>query len=156
MRQWQYYIIDPSGNSYQVENGIVVAIGNYKPLGQTPIGWQNLSLVWERSAEKYGLTRTFSLPLGFVIEGQSILTYLNWKNNFEQQVFLLINRRTLYIDTNEYYFWYKFFYKGELDFSTYNYDDENAKAAINIMEGGLSKLLNADWDTVYEIPCDQN
>jgi hypothetical protein len=155
MRQWQYYIIDPSGNSYQVENGIVVAIGNYKPLGQTPIGWQNLSLVWERSAEKYGLTRTFSLPLGFVIEGQSILTYLNWKNNFEQQVFLLINRRTLYIDTNEYYFWYKFFYKGELDFSTYNYDDENAKAAINIMEGGLSKLLNADWDTVYEIPCDQ-
>lgn len=155
LNEWAYYLLAPGGAAYRVENGMIVAIGDHKPLEHSPIGWDDLSLAWERSTEKYGLTRSFTLPLGFVIEGQSILTYLNWKNNFEQQIYLLINRRTLYIDTNEYYFWHKFFYKGELDFSTYNYDDENAKATINVMEGGLSKQLNANWDTVYEIPCDQ-
>lgn len=152
MKEWSYHIIDPAGQVYQIENGIVVARGNYKSMANTPIGWQDISLIWERSTDKFGLTRAFSLPLGFVVEGQSILTYLNWTKNFEQQVNLLINRKKLYIDTTQFYFWYKFFYKGELDFSTYNYDDENAKANVNIMEGGLSKLLNADWDTLYEIP----
>ena len=155
MKDWHYTIIDPSGAVYQIENGIVVARANYKSLSNTPLGWSDISLLWERSTDKYGLTRTFSLPLGFVIEGQSILTFLNWKKNFEQTIYLLINKKTLYLDTDEFYYWYKFFYKGELDFSTYNYDDENAKAQINVMEGGLSKLLNADWDTEYEIPCDQ-
>jgi hypothetical protein len=149
MRDWAYYIITPEGQSYQIENGMVVAIGNYKPLQNTPIGWQDISLLWQRSSTKFGLTRSFSLPLGFVIEGQSILTYLRWTGNFERRLFLLINRKTLYIDTNEYYFWYKFFYKGELDLSTYKYDNENARVDVNVMEGGLSKQLNANQDTVF-------
>lgn len=149
MKDWAYYILTPDGKSYQIENGMVVAIGNYKPVDSSPIGWQDITFVWERSATKYGLTRTFSLPLGFVIDGQSILSYLNWTNNFEQQLNLLINRRTLYIDTTNYYYYYKYFYKGELDLSTYNYSDDNQQANVNVMEGGLSKKLNAFQDTVY-------
>lgn len=156
MNDWAYYINTSSGQSYQIENGIVVAIGNYKPIQHSPVGWADISLIWERSATKYGLTRSFSLPLGFVIDGQSILSYLNWSNNFEQQLNLLINRKTLYIDTTNYYFYMKFFYKGEIDLSTYNYDDDSAKASVNVMEGGLSKQLNASQDTVYTFPLTDN
>ena len=152
MREFTYYITDKTGNSYQVENGMVVAIGNYKPMEHAPLSWQDMLISWERSESKYGIARNFSLPLGFVIDGLSILSYLNWSNNFEQQVNLLINRRTLYIDTNQYYFYYKYFYKGELDFSTYEYDNESSKAQIAIMEGGLSKLLKAGEATMREIP----
>jgi len=151
MREWNYHIIDAAGRSYQIDNGMVVAIGNYKPMSHTPIGWQDIQIAWERSQSKYGIARNFSLPLGFVIDGLSILSYLNWSNNFEQQVNLLINRRTLYIDTTNYYFYYKYFYKGELDFSTYEYDNDTQKAQVGIMEGGLSKLLKANGDTEYEI-----
>lgn len=149
MREWNYYILTTSGQAYQIEGGIVVARGNYKPLANSPIGWDTISIVWERSATKYGITRTFTLPLGLVIESQTIITYLNWTGNFEQQLNLLINRRVLYIDTDKYYFWYKFFYKAELDLSTYKYDNENARADVSVMEGGLSKQLNANQDTIY-------
>lgn len=156
LNEWSYYILTPGGQSYQIENGIVVAIGNYKPLEHTPIGWQDISLIWERSSTKYGLTRSFTLPLGFVIEGQTILTYLRWTGNFERQLSLLINRRTLYLDTNQYYYWYKFFYKGDIDLSTYKYDDDNSRADVQIMEGGISKQLNANQDTIFEVPIDPN
>lgn len=149
MNDWEYYILTPGGQTYQIENGMVVAIGNYRPVAHTPIGWQDISIIWERSASKYGLTRAFTLPLGFVIDGLSILSYLNWTGAFEQQVNLLINRKTLYIDTTTYYFYMKKFYKGELDLSTYNYDDDTQKANVNVMEGGLSKLLNAYQDVQY-------
>lgn len=153
---WRYSLCDPlTGNTYQVENGIVVSKGNYKPLDHTPIGWQDILIGFERDMDKFGINRTFTLPLGFVIEGVAILSYLKWTKNFDQRVTLLIQRKELYIDTTHYYFWYKYFYKGELDFTTYKYDDAQQRVDISITEGGITKLLKANEGTDYEIPLDE-
>ncbi len=154
--EWRYCLCDPiTGNCYQVENGIVVARGNYKSLDHSPISWQDITLGWERNLDKFGINRNFTLPLGFVIEGLAIVSYLKWTKNFDQRVSLLIQRKTLYIDTTNFYFWYKYFYKGELDFTTYKYDDVQQRADINITEGGITKLLKANEGTEYAIPLNE-
>ncbi len=152
-KEWLYYLIDSLGKSYRVENGLVVAQSSRKPLHFTPDGWQTISIAWERNLTKWGVNRNFSLPLGFVLDGADILNFLFNTKNFEEKVFLLIQKQNLFISPAEYYFWYKFFYKGELDLSTIE-QDEN-KTTVSIMEGSLSKDLKANENTPYEIPVDE-
>lgn len=152
-REWLYYLLDNTGKSYRKENGLVVAKTTPKPLSYTPTGWEDISLVWERNLVKWGITRNYSLPMGFVLDGADILRYIFYNNNFDKQVYLLIQQQDLVISPTNYYFWYKFFYRGELDLTTTT--DEENKVQVNIMEGGLSKELKANENTTYEIPVDE-
>jgi len=97
------------------------------------------------------------LPLSFVYDGATILTWLFYKKTIEEQVFLLVHKNSLTIDTanSEFAFIYKYLYRGEVDLSTFvqNSISDGGKVQVNIMEGGPSKYLKSRQNTTYEIPC---
>jgi hypothetical protein len=149
---WLYNIVDTLGRTAQVENGLVVFKSNYKPLVYTPDGWQDILIGWERNMSEFGVNRNFSLPLGFVLDGKQIVDTIAYTKNFDEKLYLLIQKQKLFIDTSSFYFYYDKFYKGELDFTTH--DQSENKSTISIMEGKLSKQLKAKKSFNYEIPLD--
>lgn len=152
-KDWLYFLNDAMGRPFRKEAGLVVAKNDRRPLKYTPDGWQDISIGWERDLTAWGMLRNFTLPLGFVLDGADILRKLWAENNFEQAVYLLIQKQKLYIDPAQYYYYYDFFYKGLLDFTTY--DDQETKVVINVAEGGLQQDLKANVGTDYQTPVDE-
>jgi hypothetical protein len=151
-KEWLYFLVDAMGRTGQVENGLVVFKSNYKPLVYTPEGWEDINIGWERNLTKFGINRNFSLPLGFVLDGKEILDYIALYKNFDEKLYLLIQKQALFFDPTKYYYFYDKFYKGEIDLTTI--DSGEDKNTIGIMEGGLSKQLKAKEATSFEIPLD--
>lgn len=152
-KAWLYFLLDSLGRTAQVENGLVVFKSNYKPLVNTPDGWQDISIGWERNLTKFGVNRNFSLPLGFVLDGKQILDYVALNKNFDEKIFLLIQKQFMHIEATKYYYYYDKFYRGELDLTTVQ--GEENKSTINIMEGNLSKQLKAYEGQNYEFAVDE-
>lgn len=157
-KEWLYYIIDDAGSSYYVENGVVKKSNVQNPLDFTPDGWQDILIQWERIMKYGGTQRSFTGTLGFIKDGAQILRYINFNNNFEVKIYLLIQRKQLEMDDTEFAFVYRFFYKGELDFSTYEQSDinEGLKITMNVMDGGFTKFLKAYNNVTYELPCNKD
>lgn len=145
-----YFLVDPTGKTYRIEGGLVVTKSTPAPLAYTPDGWQDISIAWERNTEDHGINRNFSLPLGFVLDAKRILRHIINTYNFEKRVSLLIKRQQLHIDDDQYYFWHKYLYKGDLDLTTYENTED--KMTVSIMEGGLIKALKAFSNVEYEFP----
>src|SRR4051812_23934897 len=135
---WQYFIIDQKGRCYAVQNGLMTLTAERKPLQYTPDGWEQISIIWERRLAQIGYIRTFGLPLNFVMDGSKILRQVFYAENMESQLYLLIQKLTLDLTDTSYNFRYKYFYRGELDFSTLKH--AGLKVSIGIAEGGISKL----------------
>jgi hypothetical protein len=158
VKEWLYFLTDESGKSYSIVNGIVKRTATPKPLIYTSDGWQDIAIAWERAMQKIGLVRNFSLPLGMVMDGAAILRYAMYRKSIEEKIYLLIQKLEVEINTlltpGYYAMVYKYFYKGELDLSTLN--DDDPKMMVNIMEGGLSKLLKANEATMYEFDVDSD
>lgn len=157
-KDWLYYIIDEAGFSYYVENGVVKKGNIPNPIDYTPDGWQNILIQWERIIKYAGLQRNFTGSLGFVRDGAQILRYINFNNNFEVKIYVLIQKKTVEVTDDEYGFVYRFFYKGEIDLSTYVQSDVNEgfKVTVNIMDGGFNKFLKAYNNVTYELPCNKD
>lgn len=151
-KQWLYFLINAAGGFYAVENGLVVVKTEPTPLRNTPDGWQDISLGWERNMTEFGINRKFSLPLGFVLDGAQILRYIIATKGYEEPVFLVIKRQALHLDPAEYYYYHKYFYKGELDLSSFK--DEETRVECSIMEGQLTKDYKANKNTMYELDID--
>jgi len=151
VKQFKVFITEENGNTLYVDNGVVISSAARKPLPNNPDGWQDIVIGWERNLSLYGVIRNFSLPLGFVLDGAHILRKVFYTENIERKISLLITMLTLTLTDITYAFNYFFLYKGDLDLSTFN-DDQPTKVTMNIMEGGISKLLKANIDTVYEYP----
>lgn len=155
LKPFQYYLLTEDGRSHYVQNGIVSSRGIPTPLPQTPDGWQDVSFGWERNKGKHGLQRAFSKELGFVMDGATIVRDAFYKSNVDRKMYLLIQKLGLQYTTS--YKWlYETLYKGELDLSTVKDRQDGMRVDVSIMEGGLSKMLNANLNTVYEIPFDDD
>jgi hypothetical protein len=148
MKKWLYFLLDDQGRSYKVNNGNVQKVAQPTPLPNTPDGWQDISLGWERNMNRFGIIRSFSLSLGFVKAANYILRHISLTGTVESKAFLLIKNLTMDFTVSTYRFIYRFFYKGELDLTTVDLQDE--KSNVSIMEGGLSKLLAANESNTYE------
>lgn len=149
-KEFKYYLIETDGRSISVVNGVVTSTSSQKALLTSPDGWQQISVGWERNLTKYGINRNFTLPLDFYFDGGTILRNTFYKENIEREIWLLIQQLELDITDTTFRYIYRYFYKGELDFSTLK--DDGVKVSINIMEGGLSKKLKANEATTYELP----
>jgi len=66
LRNWRYYLLKEDGRSGRVINDVVTYDGSKKSLPQTPDGWQQVAIGYERPIDKHGLVTSFTLPLGFV------------------------------------------------------------------------------------------
>lgn len=145
-----YFLMDEQFRTYSVENGIVTSSMQAKPLQFTPDGWQDMSIQNHRNHKYFAMDRSFTIPLAFVEDGAQILKNIYYNQGIEAKLFLVICKQELFIDATEFYFYYKLFYKGEVDFLTFKH--EGYKVTVNIMEGGLPKLVKANEGVKYELP----
>lgn len=148
-REWLTYLLNTDGQSYYIENGILHISSTPRPVRYGPDGWQDMTIGYERSLTDWGNVINFSLPFKYVLDGAEILRTLLDTINIETVVKLLIQRQALFINETNYYYYYKFFYKGEIDLSTY--EDTETDFTVNIMQGGLSKSIKAFKSTAYQI-----
>jgi hypothetical protein len=147
LKDFLYFLVDGSGNSYRVNNGMVETSSTPTPLPVSPDGWQEKSIKYGRSAKYHGLFRSFTTPMKFVKEGAMILRDRLYKSGTESPLFMIIHRLDKAFSGE----WkHNFFYKGELDLS--KAEDTETYASCNIMEGDLVKLFKANEGTTYEIP----
>lgn len=151
-----FFFVEADGRTRQIVNGVVVSLANKKQLPQGPIGSHDIAIVWERSLVWWGNIRNFSFPLSFVMDGGKILRNDAYKFNVDRELYLLILRHVCEVDPVYYRDYYKFLYKGQLDFSSFNDKQSDPAVQINIMEGGINKLLKSQAATQFTIPFDED
>lgn len=150
-KEWLYFFVEAAtGKTWAFDNGLIVTKGAPTPLLYTPDGWQDISLAWERNMNMHGVNRSFSLSLLAVMDGAEILRHIIYTKNFEERIYLLIKRQKLFLDAGKYYFWYKYFYRGEIDLTTAK-DNSNGTFSFNLMQGGVTNDLKANFSTRYDI-----
>lgn len=153
LRRFLYYILKEDGRSGKVVNGVVTYTGIKTPLPQTPDGWQEMQIGWERSLSDHGLIRSFSMPWGYVLNGAKIIRDALYNQSIEEKIFLLIQTLTLVFVPGVSYNWlYQYLYKGEIDLT--DTKDTVDMVSVPCMEGGLHKLIKANRATKYTYPFD--
>jgi hypothetical protein len=116
-------------------------------LDQSPEGWFDSQVAFGRNAKYFGLNRTFTIPLKFNGDGASIVRYHLYKGKgIEAPLTYIVLKWNPDNDTFELY------YKGELDLT--KAVDSAEGISVNIMEGGIVKLLKSYENTVFEFPLD--
>lgn len=134
-------------------NGDVAFTTDPTGLVYTPDGWQKKAIAWERDLKKWGLVRTFTVPLGFVEDGATLVKKISVDEGCETEIELLIQQLALDIIDPTHHAWeYIDFYRGEIDLPKLEADEIRVTAPI--IEGSLEKLLKANENTVYEIALD--
>lgn len=143
-----YFLTDAQGRSYYYENGVVKKSATPYPLDKSPGGWLEQGVAFGRSMKYYGLNRTFTHPFKFVDDGASIIRSLFYtKKGIEETINLIINKWNPETDI------YDPYYKGEIDLT--KIEDLAAEGVnVNVIEGGIVKLLKSYENTVFEFPCD--
>jgi hypothetical protein len=115
-------------------------------LPNAPIGWEENIIRWSRSEFYYGMIRSFSVPLQFVLDGAWIL-----RTGF--YTFGLRSYAELRIEELNLTTWaYEIIYTGEIDFSTFS--DKLTDVTVTAMEGGISAKIKAYENVKYTIPID--
>lgn len=146
-----FYLVNELGQSYYIDDaGLLQRSGTPRPIEFSPDGWQEMAIGWERNIAKFGLVRNFSLSLGFFGDGGLILERIYNRSKIDVKIWLLIQRRELDYTDVDYAITYKFYYKGQIDLSTYR--KSYHKVLVNIMEGGRARDIKANENTAYIIP----
>lgn len=142
---------------YEDSNGLI-AEGDkdtlLKPDGQpahlkySPDGWKDTLVNFGRSDTYMGVFREFTVPMRFVKDGAKILRHILWTKGKNAIAYFALHRlnRLVYPAS------YETFTYGELDFTKAKQKQDDKSLTINVMQGGLSKLLKANEGTVYDIP----
>jgi hypothetical protein len=148
--KFQYFLTDEDGRFYSLLNDTLTTSVEPVPLPQSPSGWQDVLIGWERDMTKFGVIRNFSLPLSFVLDGARIIRELFYSSNIEKEIHLVITKLNLDYSDTSYDYYYSKFYEGELDLSTFK--DDGVKVTLNIAEGSYAKKLKANEGTQFEVP----
>jgi hypothetical protein len=142
-----YRFINPdTGLHYWIDNGILATTGQVKILEDSPDGWQQLSLKWERNKTDWGVIRGFTIPLKFVNDGALILRTLFLDQGYEARCAMIINE----LDPETRLL--REIFRGDVDFTTIESDFDFV--TVNIIEGGLYNLMKANESTVSEMKVD--
>lgn len=152
MKSFLYFLCEEDGRSLTVQNGVVSSAAFPTPLPFTPDGWQDISIGWERDMKTVGIVRNFTLSLGFVRDGATILRKVVYDQGIGRKLYLIITRRYTEVDIPGQTFahTYRKYYKGALDLSTFQ--DSLTKVTCAISEGGIKKLYDAYRGTTFEYP----
>lgn len=147
-----YFLLDENSNSYYAYGDTVLNTAALKPLEFTPNGWTKIQLQNQRNQTYFAVDRSFSVPLEYLKDGGQILKHIYYNFGVEAKVYMSICEQRLYFDNTNYGFYYTILYKGEIDLAQFKHD--GTKVTVNIMEGGMVKLIKAYENTKYEIPID--
>ena len=147
-----YFLFDENNNSYYAYGDTVLSSASLKPLEFTPDGWRKIQLQNQRNQTYFAVDRSFSVPLEYLKDGAQILKYIYYNFGVEAKVYMAVCKQELYFDATHYGFYYSLLYRGEIDLANFKHD--GVKVTVNIMEGGMVKLIKAYENTKYEIPVD--
>jgi len=111
-----------------------------------PAGWDEIQVNYVRHPVYFGLFRNFGVSLKFVLDGARFLREQYYTYGVEKVIGFRINRM------NKVSLQYSLFYEGEVDFSTFR--DSAEMVEVNIIAGGLNRLLKANEKTVYSLIID--
>ncbi|MDF2189281.1 hypothetical protein [Paraflavitalea sp. CAU 1676] len=140
------FITDETGKSFRVNNGMVEAVSTPTPIPVGPDGWQEKSIKYKRNIRYSGLFRTYTNPLKWVKDAALIIRDQLYRKGTETKLYYVSH----WLDKSFNGGWvHRFFYRGELDLT--QTEDEDNYVETNIMEGDLSKLVNANENTEYEL-----
>jgi hypothetical protein len=115
-------------------------------LPNAPIGWEENIIRWSRSEFYYGMIRSFSVPLQFVLDGAWILRTGFYTYGLRGEATLLIEELNLQT-------WgYETIFSGDIDFSTFS--DKDTEVTVTAMEAGISAMIKAYENIKYTIPID--
>jgi len=149
--EYLYVFINSEKKSYyKDDSGMLQLSATIKPIEFAPDGWTNISLQNNRNQKYFALDRSLTIPLSFVEDGAFILKSLFYTYGVEADVSLLILKQELYFDTTHYGFYYGLHYEGEVDMTTFSHKGETVQ--VNIIEGGIPKLVKAKETVTKEIP----
>ena len=144
-----FFLQNGQGQSYyRKSNGVIDYVNAPTWLKEAPDGWFQQELAFGRNSRYWGLNRSYTQSFTFYNDSADILRYLFYKKKgIEEPVYLVVLKLD---DTTDIY---QPYYKGEVDLSHIE-DDVVAGVKVNVIEGGLQKLIKAYENTVFEIPCD--
>lgn len=127
---------------------LLTAEGVPSHLKYSPDGWKGTLIKYARNVKYLGLTRDYTVPMIFVKDGARIIKDFFWRFGRNAILYFVIKKlnRTTFPD------FYDDYYVGELDLSKASHDKDSIK--VQVVEGGLSKLLKANENTKFEIPID--
>src|SRR4051812_9740745 len=102
MKDNLYYILEDDGRSLKAQNGVVTSSSQPTPLPNTPDGWRNAIITWERIMAKHGIQRSYTDPLSFVRDGATIIRKAVYGQSYERSLSLLIQQLTPEVDDTFY------------------------------------------------------
>lgn len=111
-------------------------------LPQSPDGWEESTLQWARSDIYFGLVRSFSVPLRFVLDGAWLLRRSMYLGGIDASCIIkieLLDRSTWQYET---------MYEGDIDFSTF--DDMLTVVEAKLMDMGIAASVAAYSNVEYE------
>lgn len=117
-------------------------------LPNAPRNWEGSLINWARSDKYYGMIRSFTQPMDFVLDGATILREQFYQYGIGAQVQLEIAK------FNASTYNYEVFYLGDIDFT--NFKDTGSIdgyiVTVNLVQGGIMKAVKAYEDVKYTIP----
>jgi hypothetical protein len=151
-KKFLFFLTDELGRSFYVENGLVQVSSQPRELTFAPGEWEDMLIDDVRNQKYFALDRNFTIPLNAVEDSALILKDQFYRIGIEAIVYLVILKQALFYDGTEYGYYYKSFYKGEVDLTNFNHTGPIVN--MQVMEGGLAKLIKAKENITYEIPLD--
>lgn len=155
MNELRFYILNEQkqclydnglGGVGVVANGIVKPDGTSAALKRSPRKWQDTLIKYTRNVKYLGMTRSMTVPLEFVEDGALIIKNVLWTGGIDKVLYLACSKR----NGTKYPEIYEHFATLELDLSSHS--QKLDAITVKAVEGGWSKFLAANEDTVYDLP----
>lgn len=146
-KDYRFWKIDSTGNVTISAQPYFLVFG--------PAGWADIEIDNVRNKKYWGIDRSVTSSMAFVMDAAKILKYIWTKKGVNEEVQLMIASLKLeYTPGVEYGYWYKQVFRGQVDWNTYNHS--SSKVTVNSLEEGLAKYLKARENITYEFPLDVN
>jgi hypothetical protein len=112
-------------------------------LKNAPRGWEETFLNYKRSSNYWGLIRSFTVPLAFVLDGAYLLRREFYSKSIRAKTVLKIEV------LNNADWTYKLVYEGEVDYTQFK--DEDNSVSVNVTDVGVAENVASSDKAVFEI-----
>lgn len=146
IRDFLNFLLDKAGRSASVDaNGQPVFTSLPNPLDDTPKGWEQQAIAWNRDIIRHGVIRSITAPLEFFKDAAKIVRWMYYNGGVQAFYRFLMQKRN---NNNR----HEDIYQGLLNFVTFSDTGLPGSVTIEVIEGGLHELVKARESQAYEFP----
>lgn len=117
-------------------------------LKNAPRGWEETFLNYKRSSNYWGLIRSFTVPLAFVLDGAYLLRREFYLKSIRAKTVLKIEV------LNNADWTYRLVYEGEVDYTQFK--DEDNSVSVNVTDVGVAENVASSDKAVFEIELNES